>query len=152
MQYPRVCPSVTSWYFIEMTEGITFVLVIAATVIILCSVSRSPFVHKEMWAVSLMSHEWYPLQPCKNCALFINHNFPASRICWLFVFVSSVCRRCIRKMDHHCPWINNCVGENNQKFFVLFTVSFTCTCTFYQCLFSINLIVFSYKCYCLCDC
>ncbi|KAK0040692.1 palmitoyltransferase ZDHHC3 isoform X2 [Biomphalaria pfeifferi] len=42
----------------------------------------------------------------------------------------SVCQRCIRKMDHHCPWVNNCVGENNQKYFVLFTL--------YICLISIH--------------
>ena len=49
-------------------------------------------------------------------------------------------------MDHHCPWINNCVGELNQKYFLQF-LFYVAVLSFY----SVVLIIISWNSPCI-DC
>jgi len=45
-----------------------------------------------------------------------------------------VCIRCVMKMDHHCPWINNCVGHFNHAYFTCFLFFTPCGCIHALCM------------------
>ena len=65
---------------------------------------------------------------CKKC---IHPKPPRTHHC-------SVCDKCILKMDHHCPWINGCVGHFNHRYFFLYMVSMVLGC-FYVMLFGFEI-------------
>ncbi|KAI1387207.1 zf-DHHC-domain-containing protein [Hypoxylon trugodes] len=56
---------------------------------------------------------FHPGQVCRTCGLL---KPPRSKHC-------SVCKRCVHRMDHHCVFINNCVGYGNQHYFLLLLLS-----------------------------
>lgn len=58
--------------------------------------------------------------PCRKCG---GPKPPRTHHC-------HVCNACVLKMDHHCPWLNNCVGWRNYPYFVRLLVYMWAGCTF----------------------
>ncbi|KAI9836485.1 MAG: palmitoyltransferase swf1 [Thelocarpon superellum] len=44
-----------------------------------------------------------------------------------------ICKRCISRDDHHCVWINNCVGGGNHHYFLLVLLSTSVLATYAAC-------------------
>jgi palmitoyltransferase len=60
-----------------------------------------------------------------NCKRCLKPRPPRAHHC-------SVCNTCILKYDHHCPWLNNCVGHLNFRYFYLFLVNSTLICALFS--------------------
>nr|XP_043636332.1 probable protein S-acyltransferase 16 [Erigeron canadensis] len=60
------------------------------------------------------------LRYCKKCSLY---KPPRSHHC-------RICKRCVLRMDHHCVWMNNCVGHANYKAFIVFVVYALLACIY----------------------
>lgn len=49
---------------------------------------------------------------CPDCEVI---RTPRCRHCVL-------CERCVDRYDHHCPWVNNCIGKGNYAQFYIFVL------------------------------
>lgn len=57
---------------------------------------------------------------CRKCQIM---RPPRCRHC-------SNCNRCVLQMDHHCPWMNTCIGYNNYRYFIQTIGFLMCGCLY----------------------
>ena len=49
---------------------------------------------------------------CPHCKVICTAD---SRHCY-------ICNQCVERFDHHCQWVNNCIGIQNHSYFYLFII------------------------------
>lgn len=121
----HLLPSLRQHNFSEVPRPAfeTLVSQLLSAMILICyvlSAITSPGLVPEAWEWQLGSDKALPLmrevksstgerRRCKRCMTYKPDRCHHCR----------VCKACILRMDHHCPWIMNCIGFGNHKYFLL---------------------------------
>ena len=118
-------PYLPNQYFGEVHKLLSFAVFVS------CAFSFCMASFSDPGVVAAASHaRWLSLYPsdeflyppaaqtpdCRTCLLA---KVPRSKHC-------AVCDRCVARFDHHCIWLNTCVGERNYRWFLLFLASNLC--------------------------
>ncbi|NXR11654.1 ZDH12 palmitoyltransferase, partial [Semnornis frantzii] len=108
----------------ELLQPLTFVLLVLCSVLLYLRVSLMDpgFVkpegaeagkHEAQGVVLPQVPSGIPDIPTQRCGYCLLKQPMRARHCQL-------CQHCVRRYDHHCPWLENCVGERNHPLFIVY--------------------------------
>lgn len=125
--------------YLELLSDVLFLIeatfVVLSLIFFTISCKRDPGYIKKSDDLDFLDllEAFEPSSLCSFCEVI---RAPRSRHC-------NICDRCVERFDHHCPWVNNCIGKRNHGvfyFYLLFT-SFYGIASFLSCTFCKKILI-----------
>lgn len=102
--------------YLHLNQGLiisNFILLVITLLFLMMTTMSDPGVIRQGVDFLKLVEEFDATQMCPECQILRTIR---SRHC-------GVCHKCVERFDHHCPWINNCIGVNNHNFFMIYIFS-----------------------------
>ena len=123
--YPELPNAVLTWDYHKQVGFVMFFVTV--TLFIKASTDDPGIITKFNWQLYMRAYEpdgtIFPAKEKKFCRTCTTPQPPRSKHC-------STCDRCVARFDHHCVWINQCVGAGNVAAFLLFLLSNNVLCLY----------------------
>ncbi|EGD81818.1 hypothetical protein PTSG_11889 [Salpingoeca rosetta] len=100
-----------------------FVTWVTTVVVVLYSFFKSIYVGPGFVPLKWRPKDEANIERLTYCHICEGYKAPRSHHC-------RQCGRCVKVLDHHCPWINSCVGNDNKVYFLLFVTSVPIGCVY----------------------